>query len=84
MRGGFHLKKEKLTIVTIKIISYKKNCANDLCGSVIPILTFTVTHSIYFKAMTVASMTVRGRSSRTLSGTSYVKLTVPRTDYLAA
>ena len=24
MRGGFHLKKEKLTIVTIKITSYKK------------------------------------------------------------
>ena len=42
MRGSFHLKKEKLTIVTVKITCNKKK----LCKRVVPILTLTVTHSI--------------------------------------
>lgn len=76
MRGGFYLKKEKLTIVTIKITSYEKNCANDLCG----LKDSSWTHislncnplHISLKVMTVAAMTV-GVRSRTLSGTSYVR-----------
>ena len=72
MRGGFHLKKEKLTIVTIKITSYKKNCANDLCGLKDLSCTYIDLNCYPFhislKVMTVAAMTVQLRS-RTLSGT---------------
>jgi len=63
MRGGFHLKKEKLTIVTIKITSYKKKLRKRF-------VWFSYTHidlncnpfHVSFKVITVAAMTMRGRS----------------------
>ena len=73
MRGGFHLKNEKFTIVTVKITSCKKKLRKRF-------VRFSYTHinlncnpfHVSLKVMTVAAMTVRVRS-RTLSGTSYVR-----------
>lgn len=74
MRGGFHLKKEKLTIVTIKITSYKKKlCKRFVWFSYTDINLNCNPLHISLKVMTVAAMTVQVRRSRTLSGTSYVR-----------